>query len=263
MKKVLHKIASAILLVTTLTGCSLGGGTPTQAPVASGATQAVVLPTAQPSDLCANEFFPVKNNATYTYSSSGGPSGSYSFTRTVANVRADGFTLASKYKNLELTQEWLCQPEGLVSTQLGAADATSLLAFEKFSDLQGTNVSGVILPSSITPGAEWTYAIDIQGSETVKSTPANMTGHVAVSYIAGNKESITVPAGTFEAIAIDASTRITFNIVTQSNTDKISIDSTYTIWYAPGVGWIKSSGNGKFGGQAYFETIVLESYTIP
>ena len=86
-----------------------------------------------------------------------------------------------------------------------------------------------------------------------------MTGRVAVTYIAGNKESLTVPAGAFETIAIAANTVIDFNVAAA----KLSINSAYTVWYAPGVGWVKSSGNGKLGGQDYFETIVLESYNIP
>jgi hypothetical protein len=264
MKHGLRKIASAILLVITLTACSQGAATPTAAPVDTGATQVVALPTVAPSDPCANEYFPVKNNATYTYSSTGSPSGPYTFTRTITNARPDGFTLTSQFKNLELNQDWSCKPEGLVANQLGATDATSMLAFEKFTDLQGSNITGVVLPPGMAPGAEWIYSLDIQGVEKVKEgTPATMTGHTAIAYTVGNKESVTVPAGTFEAIAIEVSTVIDFNVVTPAKTIKLSIDSSYTLWYAPGVGWVKSSGNGKLGGQEYFETIVLESYSIP
>lgn len=264
MKNGFTKIASAILLVTTLTACGLGVETPTAVPVDPGAEPVVVLPTAQPSDPCANEYMPVKNNATYTYSSAGSPSGPYTFTRTITNVRADGFTLNSNIKNQELAQEWFCKPEGLVPGQLGATDATSMLAFEKFTDLKASNVSGAFLPPAITPGMEWTHAMDIQGIEKTKDgAPASMTGRVAITYTAGNKESVTVPAGTFEAIAIEVSTVIDFDVTTQSNVITLTIDSTYTVWYAPGVGWVKSNGYGKLGGQDYVETIVLESYTIP
>jgi hypothetical protein len=260
MKHGLRKIASAILLVITLTACSQAA-TPTPAPIDPGATQVVALPTVASSDPCANEYFPVKNNASYTYSSTGSQYGPYSFTRKVTNAHTDGFTLASKFRDLEIVQEWSCKPEGLVANILGATDATSMLAFDKFTDLRGSNISGAVLPPSITPGMEWTYALDIAGTQKTNKTasPATMTGRVALTYTAGNKENITVPAGTFEAIAIEVSTVIDFVVAGQENT----IDSTYTLWYAPGVGWVKSSGNGKLGGQEYFETIVLESYSIP
>jgi hypothetical protein len=259
MKKELIKTASIIFLVVSLTGC--GKGTePTALPVEPGV---VIIPTTQPGDPCANEYIPVKNNIIYTYSSTGSPSGSYSFTRTITKVRADGFTVDTKYKNQDLPQEWSCKPEGFVPTQLGATDATSILAFEKFTNLTAANITGFVMPPTVTPGAEWNYALDIQGTEKVQEgNPATMTGRVAINYVAGNKESVTVPAGTFDAIAIEVSTVIDFNVVSGSNTVKLSLDSTYTVWYAPGVGWVKSNGYGKLGGQDYVETIVLESYTI-
>jgi hypothetical protein len=259
MKKELLKTASILLLVVSLTACGKAPE-PTDLPINPGA---VVIPTAQPGDPCANEYFPVKNNTTYNYSSTGSPSGAYSFTRTVTNVRADGFSLNTKYKNQEILQEWSCKPEGFVPTQLGATDATSILAFEKFTNLTAANITGFVMPPSVTPGAEWNYALDIQGIEKVKEgTPATMTGRVSINYIAGNRESVTVPAGTFDAIAIEVSTVIDFNVVSGSNVVKLSVDSTYTVWYAPGIGWVKSNGYGKLGGQDYVETIVLESYTI-
>jgi len=260
MKKELFKTASIILLVVTLTACGTTP-TPTALPVDPGV---VVIPTAQPGDPCANEYFPVKNNATYSYSSTGSPSGPYSFTRTITNVRTDGFTIDTKFKNQDVLQEWSCKAEGLVPTQLGTTDATSILAFEKFTNLTAANVTGFVIPPAITPGAEWNYALDIQGTEKVKEgNPATMTGRVSINYIAGNKESVTVPAGTFDAIAIEVNTVIDFNVVAGANVIKLSVDSTYTIWYAPGVGWVKSNGYGKLGGQDYVETIVLDSYTIP
>ena len=179
-------------------------------------------------------------------------------------MRENGFKLVTQYNDQNISQEWLCKGDGLTPTELGAADATSMLAFDKFTDLTAANVSGFALPPVITPGAEWNYALDIQGIEKAKGgTPATMTGRVAVNYIGGNKESVTVPAGTFEAYAIEVNTVIDFNVVSGGNTVKLSVNSTYTVWYAPGVGWVKASGFGKLGGQDYVETIVLDSYTIP
>lgn len=261
MKKELLRTASLILLVVSLTACGTATPASTALPVDPGA---VPIPTAQPGDPCANEYFPVKKNATYTYSSTGSPSGPYSFTRKITNVRADGFTINTKIKNQNLLQEWSCKPEGLVPTQLGATDATSILAFEKFTDLKVTNVTGFVMPPAITPGAEWNYALDISGIENVKEgNAATMTGRVAFNFIAGNRESVAVPAGTFDAIAIEVGTVIDFNVASGGNVIQISVNSTYTIWYTPGVGWVKSNGYGKLGGQDYVETIVLDSYTIP
>jgi hypothetical protein len=260
MKKELLKIASILLLVVSLTACGKAPE-PTSVPVDPGV---VVIPTTQPGDPCANEYFPVKEKAKYIYNSTGSPSGPYTFTRKITNVRADGFTIDTKFKDQDVLQEWSCKPEGLVPTQLGAADATSILAFERFTDLTAANVTGFVMPPGITSGAEWNYTLDIQGKENVKEgTPATMTGRVSINYIAGKKETVTVPAGTFEAVAIEVNTVIDFNVVAGANTTKLSVDSTYTVWYAPGVGWVKANGYGKLGGQDYVETIELQSYTIP
>lgn len=263
MKTRFQNTAGILLLVFSLTACSLGA-TPAPAPVETGAAPVIPLPTAQPSNPCANEYFPVKEGATYAYSSSGSPSGPYSFTRTISNVRADGFTLKTQFKKMEVVQEWSCTPQGLTASQMSATDATSILAFEKFTNLTASNVSGVILPPVITPGAEWTYALDIHGVEAKEVNPAEMSGRVAITYTAGNKEKVSVPAGEFEAVAIEVSTVIDFTVTAGGNViAQLTLDSTYTLWYAPGVGWVKSNGYGKFGGQEYFETIVLDSYTIP
>lgn len=257
------KAAGLLLLVFSLSACSLGAATPAAVPTEAGAAPLVPLPTVKPSEPCANEYFPVKQGATYAYSSTGSPSGPYTFSRAVTNVRADGFTLTTQVKGIEIVQEWACKPEGLTAAQMSGTDATSILAFEKFAELTSSNVSGVILPPVIAPGAEWAYALDIQGVERKEISPATMTGRVAVTFLAGNKESVTVPAGTFEALAIEVNTVIDFNVASASNVVQLTLDSTYTLWYAPGVGWIKSNGYGKLGGQEYFETIVLTSYSIP
>lgn len=253
-------ITIIFLLVIFLTACG-NPAEPTQLPVDSGG---VVIPQAKPGDPCKNEYFPLKEKAKYTYSSTGSTSGPYRFVKSIRNIKTDEFAIRTKLKGRNIIQKWSCKPEGLVPSQLGINDVTSILAFEKFTDLTATNITGFVLPPVISSGAEWNYALDIQGKETVtEATPGAMTGHVAMNYIAGKEESVTVPAGTFDAIAIEVRTVIHFKVVTGDNLDKLSVASTYTVWYAPGIGWVKSSGYGKVGGQDYVETIVLESYTIP
>lgn len=258
MKKDLLKITGILLLVVSLAACGQGAA-PTSIP-ATEAPEGAVIPTAQATNPCLNEYFPVKENATFNYSSTGGPTGPYSFTRVIKAVQENTFSLNTKFKDQDYIQKWLCKSDGLAPNEMGATDATSILAFDKFTNLTTANVTGFILPRTITPGAEWSYALDIQGTDKVQN--GAMTGNVSIIYIAGNKESVTVPAGTFEAIAIEVNTTIDFKVATGTKV-KFSADSIYTIWYAPGVGWIKASGHGKLGGQEYVETIVLESYSIP
>lgn len=266
MKKALIRTASLLLLVVSLTACG-GDAAPTAAVPENGpiATEVVAAPTAQ-VDPCGNPYFPVKNKASYTYTSSGSPAGTYTFRNVINNARAEGFTLTTKYDNLTLSQTWECRPEGILATGLGLTDAASSLALEQFTDLVASNITGVSLPASLAPGMEWNYALDLQGTEKVKEgQPAgSMTGHIAITFKAGNTENITVPAGTFDAIAIEVKTVNEFQVLSASGeTKKINVHSTYMVWYAPGVGWIKTNGTGNLNGQDYFETIVLDAYKIP
>jgi hypothetical protein len=140
------------------------------------------------------------------------------------------------------------------------------MAFEGFTDITASNVTGVSVPANLNPGMEWTYAFDMQGTEKVTAgQPAGtMTGHVDISYKALKIESVTVPAGTFDAIAIEVHTISKFNIASATEeAQKITIDSVYTYWYAPGVGWIKANGMGTLNGQKYYETVVLDGYRLP
>jgi predicted small lipoprotein YifL len=267
MKPVIRTLSLAAVLALTLTACGLlGGGEPTPAPVATdpGVSQPVVLPTAAPGNPCANEFYPVKLNATWFYISSGSPSGSYQLLNTITEVRPDGFTLTSQFRKKPRVQTWDCRSEGLAATQLIADNATSIAAFEKFPTIKASNISGVNIPVTITPGMEWTYAFDISGTEGRKGAPGGaMTGRIASTFLAGNKESVTVPAGTFDAIPIEVNTVIDFTVQDAAGTVTLTLDSSYTYWYVPGIGWVKATGYGKLGGQDYFETIEMNSYTIP
>lgn len=264
MKKHILKIAGVLLLAISLTACGQGSA-PAPTP-----TEAAAPPTSTPAKnqnlprLCKNEYFPVKANAEYHYSSTGSPSGSYSFTRRIGKVTADSFVIVTSLRKSNITQTWSCKPEGLIPTQLGITDAASAIALRNYTDLTASNIVGYFLPPSLTPGATWTYSMDIQGTQAAPSagsSPASMTGRVTITYTVGNKESVTVPAGTFDAFAIEVNTVIDFT-TTSGNADATDINSAYTAWYASGVGWIKSAGYGSLGKQKYVETIVLDSYEL-
>ncbi|GEM_PF-698145 len=267
--QLLRKSAFSLLLILHLivTACSPRptpppAVAPTDPPETPQAT--TPLPTSS-SNPCLNELLPLKENAAYRYTSSDSPSGSYAFTRRITNVRADGFTIVTEVGGKTIPQDWVCHSEGLTPQQLSVVDMLGLLAFRRFANITLSNISGYALPATLTPNAEWSYAADIQGVEIKPdgTQGGTMTGRLSVTYLAGNRASVTVPAGTFEAVAIEVNTVIDFVITTSTNVADLTADSTYTVWYAPGIGWIKSNGYGQLGGQKYLETIVLESYNIP
>jgi hypothetical protein len=270
MKNGFRQFAGLMLLLAFILAACGSQATPTAVPpVAVDPTQPVAV--AQPTsagvpDACGNSYYPVKNKANYAYSSSGSPAGTFSFRNTIGDASPAGFTITTKYRKLIIPQTWTCKPEGLLASGLGFTDAASALAFDRFTNITATNITGVSLPANLSPGMEWTYATDLQGTEKVaEGQPAGtMTGHVDITFKAIKMENVVVPAGTFDAIAIEVHNVSQFNIVSGTGeTQKISVDSVYTFWYAPGVGWIKSNGTGTLNGQEYYETIVLDSYKVP
>ena len=226
------------------------------------ATVAGSTPAAE-GGLCANAYYPVQEGATWTYRSTGGPGGEYSFTDTIRSVRDDGFTLSTEIGSLTRTQEWTCTPEGLSALQLGGAPAAMLNSQNIQMDLDATNASGMAFPNQIDPGDRWQQTLAVQGKVTFMSEEAEAAGDAQMNFSAVGKESVTVPAGTFEALKVAVDVTLDVDASYEGITLPVSFFGDYTYWFAPGVGWIKSSGTGSVLGSSFSETTELQSYNIP
>ncbi|HJR80839.1 MAG TPA: hypothetical protein VJ821_12250 [Anaerolineales bacterium] len=213
--------------------------------------------------LCANAYYPVREGSTWTYASTGGPLGDYSFTDTISSVREDGFTLSTQFDDLTLTQEWACRPEGLVALQLGGAPAALINSQGMQLNLQVLNASGVTFPSIINPGDAWQHNLDFEGNIAMAGQEGSATGTAATSFTAIGNESVTVPAGTFEALNIQVDSTLNFDVSYQGLSIPVTFSARYNYWFAQGVGWVKASGTGSIAGQSFSETLELQSYSIP
>lgn len=256
--------------ITSLILAACGrSATPTQVmsetPIVLETTPVAGIPTTAPNDPCLNVYFPVRRGATWTYASSGSPLGSFSFEKQVREVQPGQFEVNTGIDGKVLREVWLCRPEGLVAQSMVLMDASTLQALNKFNEIQVTNVIGMNLPPSITTGTTWSLSYDIQGvqMDQTNTVVATMNGKVIISYTAISQEQVTVPAGSFDTVSVSMATTITFAITQAGGTANINASSQYTTWFAPGVGWVKSSGSGSVGGSDYFETIELQTFTIP
>ena len=265
MKNVFRAISIATILTFVLAACGTGasGPTPTSAPIVINTPVPQVentTPTVITSELCANPYWPIKDASRWAYSSTGSPAGMYEFGVKIRDVRADGFTVVSSFKKTLGQQEWMCLPEGMTPLTLVTNNATSILAFRKFEDVRLSNVVGIYLPSSITPGQTWVFEFDFTASEVEEGISQPLSGHIKYEFTAGNNESITVPAGAYDALAIKILTTIDYTITTAAGAVPNNFKSDYTYWFAPNVGWVKASGSGKLGGLEFFETLELTGY---
>jgi hypothetical protein len=213
--------------------------------------------------LCANAYFPVRQGATWNYRSSGGPAGEYSFTDTITATREDGFTLSTQIGDLTRTQEWTCSAEGLAALQLGGAPAALLNAQNIQMNLNVTNATGVTFPSQINAGDQWQQQLDFTGNVAMMNEEAEAAGNAQMDFNAVGTESVTVPAGTFEALKVEANVTLNINASYQGITLPVTVSGNYIYWFVQGVGWVKATGTGNVFGTSFSETTELQSYSVP
>jgi uncharacterized protein DUF3108 len=259
---------SVLLITIFIAACS----TPTVSPTNTQSietAQATTAGTVQPStpagkqSLCTNVYYPIRQGATWTYKSTGGPAGEYSFTDTITSVREDGFTLSTQIGDLTRTQEWTCSTQGLTALQLGGAPAAMLNSQNIQLNLDISNPTGVTFPRQITPGDQWQQTMDVQGNVTMMNQEAQATGSVQMNFAAIESESVTVPAGTFEALKVVVNLTLNVDTTYEGFTLPVAFSGDYTYWFAPGLGWVKSSGTGNVLGSSFSETTELQAYSVP
>lgn len=181
-------------------------------------------PDTNSSGVCANPYFPVKLGTRWVYNFEGGAG----YEEEITDVRADGFTVTLKDEDLINPREWACRPEGLVALSFGGGPAATASSSGITVRFTTTNVTGVTLPANPAPGMTWTQTFD------VTMTPPGVSGTVSLTYSAVAIESVTVPAGTFQALKVEVQQTVTAAIPNTA-----PLQSTFTVWFAPGVGWIK------------------------
>jgi hypothetical protein len=213
--------------------------------------------------LCTNTYYPVRQGATWTYKSTGGPAGEYSFTDTISSVRDDGFTLSTQIGNLTRTQEWTCTAAGLAALQLGGAPAAVLSSQDIELDLDINNGTGLTFPRQINPGDQWQQTMEITGDVTMLNEEAQATGNAQMNFSAVGNESVTVPAGSFDALKVEVDVTLNIEATYGGITLPVVFSGEYTYWFAPNVGWVRSSGTGNVLGSSFSDTTELQSYSIP
>ncbi len=221
-------------------------------------------PTSLPAQsLCTNPLFPVKVGSNWSYANSSGAYGTSTFTETVSDIRMDGFTLTTKFDELAHSQEWFCKPDGLLALPFGSAAPGNLSSLGINAEFTTSKASGVTLPVDVQPGKEWTYSLDIAGTITLQDgtlVPAH--GTISTSMKAIGMESVSVPAGTFYAMKIEAVPTLNITANFQGLPLPVTFTGSLTLWFAPGVGWVKSTESGDLAGIFINSKIELKSFDI-
>lgn len=230
----------------------------------------IMLPdTAQPNSeqisdaSCENNLLPVTQGAAWVYSSTGGPNGDFIYSDTITETRPGGFTLTSNFPNQKVEQVWMCTSEGLVAYQLGGGTTASVSMQNMISGFKTLEVSGLSLPASITPGQTWNYKLTMEGSVATPEGTAQSPGIFELEMQELGVETVTTPAGTFNATRMQATFNAQISVDFQGSQVPYMVNGTSIIWYAPGVGYIKSIENIDFSGSTFTSTTELQTYSIP
>lgn len=213
-----------------------------------------------PTGSCENDHLPVIQGATWTYYSAGGPNGDFFYTDTITETTPTDFILSSQFPTLTLTQKWLCAEDGLLALQLGGGTTASVSMQNMIADFKTKEVRGVNLPHTIAPGMQWDYTLIIESSSG-ESTQSPGTFQLTMQEM--GRETITVPAGVFEAVKLQATFNAQINVEFQGSFFLYTVNGSSINWYAPGVGLVKSIENIEFSGTPFTSTTELQSYSIP
>jgi hypothetical protein len=253
-----------VLLLVTMLACGLpglanpgsGGETqPTLSPPESGRSGSVN------SGACDNPLYPVIAGASWTYTFNGAAPGN--FTRSIVATTTDGFTDQDVFESgFTRTGQWKCEAGSLISLDPGAS--TGATANVQSSDInanfQTTSMDGVTFPAVVNAGTSWTQDFTIAGTQSINGQEVASKNQTTYNCTVGGSESVTVPAGTFDAVRIDCQASVQITITMNGVDIPTDASFTSTAWHASGVGMVKTDSVLSDGSTSAIE---LTAYNIP
>jgi hypothetical protein len=250
------KFNSLIFAVVVVALAACQSAQPTQEP-SEGQTQATgAAPSPQPpsvqasGDLCANPYIPAVEGATWSYTFHT-DQGDNTQVDTVTDVGSDAFlveTTRSDGFNYVIT--WTCTPDGLLWLQTDGGMFSAVFQGGGLSESWETvSYSGVSIPKAGQAGDTWSSDQQI----SVTDSTGTRDFDIAMNFQAVGMETVTVPAGTFNAMRVDLTMAWT--------SGGEGLDMTYLItdWFVENVGLVKTSAEADFGSYS----LELVSYSIP
>lgn len=231
---------------------------PVEATVVVESTPTTGAPTGNSSGACANPYLPVIMGASWNYKLTGAVSDT--FTRTILSVEPNSFTDQDVFgTGVTRQSKWNCDNGNLTALNPASGVSSSVNTENVTIDFQTTEFSGITLPAAINPGDTWSQSATLEGIQTINGTEIPAKNQFTANCTAIGIETITVEAGTFDAIRFDCP--ITMAITITMNDNPIQTDLTFnsTNWHAQDIGLIKTTTSG--GG--FDSTIELVSYSIP
>jgi len=190
---------------------------------------AVWLSSLALAGVCSSSFYPTDPDLRWRYRNLGD---NQTYTQTFTPTSPSTLLEQRRYTNRTETTQWTCTPEGLRTLPEGE------ISFPGGS-MRFVKLTGVIIPKSEVwkVGGRWAYRYELKGRVAV----FDLSGFLEVENRIVAKETITVAAGQFEALRVEAIFRGEFGI---------ALSGKATYWFAEGVGVVKQVSESNFGGQS-------------
>lgn len=250
----LRKWMLIVAAAFSLAACNLPAPETTPTPTAGfnvpvSVTEIPATPTLPPppvlqNDRCGNPYYPIVDGATWTYTIT--TDGSVTTATHTMDVVDDGsFTLTVRDGDSVFTLDGTCGDDGVILLDVPGVSATYSDS-EGGSTLSTTNDDGVTVPDDVQVGDDWSQTTSVVGSSGGEVT---LSATITTSYKALGYEIVTVPAGTFNALKVEQTGSLTIQ-------GSPAFDTHGFIWYAQGVGVVKSGLEGTYMAE-------LVSYNIP
>lgn len=252
---------ASIFVLASMLACNLGasapegdGSKPANASTAEAPTEA---PLAAPN-ACDNPYMPIIVGATWNYNLNGPTPDTY--VHSILSVEASGFTEQDVFGTGVTRQgTWNCENGNLIALNPSGGNSSSVTAEGTSVDFKTTALEGVTLPASLNPGDTWSQSLTLEGTQTLNGEAFPASNQLTQNCTATGVESVTVPAGTFDAMRVDCQVNMNITIDIAGSPFTTPIALVNTNWYALKVGLVKTVSTGS----GLDSTTELTSYLIP
>jgi hypothetical protein len=264
-------IIALIALVLLGTACNLGpipsaeatqpAETVADVPTSAIDAQINETPTSNPSEsfnACKNPYLPVIAGATWNYKLTGPLPDT--FTHTILSVDNNGFIEQDVFgAGLTRQGKWNCDNGNLVALDPSGGNSASVNTENVSVDFQTTDLSGITLPATINVGDTWSQSLTLEGTQTINGTAYPAKNQLTSECKAVGIESLTVEAGTFDAMRVECQTIMNLSIKLGDTATENTLNLTGTNWYVKDVGLVKTLTSNL----GFDSTVELLSYNIP
>lgn len=260
INKISYIIVITILSVL-LAACGAGQVEPTATLLPETSTETAIIESPIPTVVagaCANPYLPAIVGATWNYKMTG----SYpdTFTRSIVSLEDTTFTDQDVFSSGVTRQgKWNCDNGNLIALDPAGGNSASLTTAKLSLDFQTTELSGITLPAVINPGDTWNQSITLEGTQKVGGFEIPARTQTNASCTASGIESVTVEAGTFDAMRFDCQIKVDISFTLNGNENQTTVEVNSNNWHAANIGMVKTIATGA----GVNSTIELVSYTIP